>query len=136
MTTISRHPVYETGHAFIKNPWLIGFILENQMAKAVLHALPVCEYIEDDFVPRNTLLLVTYFSEKPKETYREILRVGTERIGDHTVGTTQVLPRANEKHWFDSFEIIINNHDPCDHLRRLHDPYVFGRIYERRRRVW
>lgn len=83
-----------------QDPYVIGFALEQHIAKVVLHVLPICEYIEDDFVPAHLLYLFTYFSETPKETF-EVINIEAVRRFGHFADSLEVFPRTREKHWYD-----------------------------------
>ena len=82
-------------------PYVVGFALEQKIAKVVLHLLPICEDIETDFVPAHLLYLFTYFSETPKETYAVINKEAIRRFG-HSADSLEVFPSpSKEKHWHD-----------------------------------
>lgn len=83
-----------------RQPTVVGFALEQGFAKTVIHALPVCVPVKNQFKPKYTLFIISYYSEKPKETYSAIQDVALDR-SEAISNTLFVLPNLDEKHWFD-----------------------------------
>jgi len=84
-----------------QKPMVLGFVLKNQMAKAVLHVLPICEYTRGDFIPAHLLYLITHFSEQPETAHRAIHEVGMSRAGDDGWPTlTRTANYGEEGRWF------------------------------------
>jgi hypothetical protein len=83
-----------------RQPTVVGFALEQGLAKAVIHALPICEPVKYEFRPKYTLFIISYYSEKPEEAYSAIKRAAIHRSEAISV-TLLVLPELHEKHWFD-----------------------------------
>ncbi|MBU0511807.1 MAG: hypothetical protein KJ638_08930, partial [Chloroflexi bacterium] len=82
-------------------PMVMGFILENQLAKAVLHVLPICEYTAGDFVPAHLLYIITYFSEQPEDTQAALEEMAYSRAGEDGWPTlTTFLPYGEQKKWY------------------------------------
>ncbi len=90
-----RKPAFEP-----MSPYLAGVILEQALALAVIHALPICEFIDDDFVPRHTVFLITYFSEQPERALDEFDYHGAQRY-DAPATSYAIPPYGNELHWMD-----------------------------------
>jgi hypothetical protein len=61
-------------------PYLYGILLEQSKAEAVVHALPVCDYVNGQYVSSHTLYMLTYFSESGKSTYQEIKIIAINRV--------------------------------------------------------
>ena len=82
-------------------PYVYGYLLEQNMAQAVIHALPVCEYIDNRYVPVHTLFMMTYFSETAEEVYQSIGHTAIERMPAPESSTWLIVPRIykNEDHW-------------------------------------
>ena len=83
-----------------RQPTVVGFALEQDLAKVVIHALPVCEPVNNQFKPKYTLFIMSYYSEKPEEAYSAIEDEALNRT-DAISNTLFVLPNLDEKHWFD-----------------------------------
>lgn len=56
-----------TGEVPYLTPW---FFPADLVSWAVLHALPICRVMNEDFSPSYTAFSLTYFSEDPKEVLR------------------------------------------------------------------
>ena len=82
-------------------PYVYGYLLEENKAQAVIHALPVCEYIDNRYVPVHTLFMMTYFSETAEEVYQSIGHTAIERMPAPESSTWLVVPRIGkgEDHW-------------------------------------
>jgi len=83
-------------------PYVYGLILEQYSTKSVIHALPVCEYVENQYVPRHTLFMITYFSESAKATYDAIGYHAVDRQDSPESNTWEIYPIKgnNEDHWY------------------------------------
>ncbi len=96
---------YRDENYFLKSkPYVIGMILEKQMAKAVLHVLPICEDIENDYVPSHLLFIITYFSEVPDQAWKIVLKEKVDRVfidGDNFYTPTELIPERSEQYWYD-----------------------------------
>lgn len=85
-------------------PYVNGWALEKGYVKAVVHALPLCEWTGERFEPFHNLFVVSYFSEDAK-TAR--MKIGSEAIdrmtGEVEANTYLMYPRKNkrEEHWYD-----------------------------------
>ncbi|MBI4759812.1 MAG: hypothetical protein ACOYYF_07870 [Chloroflexota bacterium] len=83
-----------------RQPTVVGFALEQRLAQAVIHTLPVCEPVNNEFQPKYTLFIISYYSEKPDEAYSAIKREAIRR-SEAISATLLVLPEPHEIHWFD-----------------------------------
>jgi len=84
-----------------QRPLVLGFILENRVAKAVLHVLPICEYIKGDFVPAHLLYIISYFSEQPEVTHTALEKEAQSRAGEDGFPSLEnYMPSGDTKHWF------------------------------------
>jgi hypothetical protein len=54
-------------------PYVIGHLLEKDLALGVIHALPICNIYENEFVPENSLYFISYFSEQPQKVKDAII---------------------------------------------------------------
>lgn len=83
-------------------PYVYGLLLEENVAKAVVHTLPVCDYVAGEYTPLHTLYMLTYFSENGKSTYEYIGHLAIERARATEANTWLILPRIdkNEDHWW------------------------------------
>jgi len=82
-----------------RQPTVVGFALEQGLAKTVIHALPVCEPTKYEFRPKYTLFIISYYSQKPAEAYSAIEDEALNR-SELITNTLLVLPNLQEKHWF------------------------------------
>lgn len=79
-------------------PHVIGHILEDNSSLAVMHALPMCRPENGQFVPRYTLYLMTYFSEKP-HVLREVTGYNATFFEEST--GAYLVPPEDCHHWWD-----------------------------------
>ena len=84
-------------------PYVYGVLLEQNKAQAVIHALPICDFVENQYVPLHTLYMFTYFSENGRSTYQDIKTLAINRIRATEATTWLITPHAgqNEDHWYD-----------------------------------
>jgi hypothetical protein len=81
-------------------PFVFGLLL-NQ-SRAVIHALPICQIENNDFVPRFTLFLMSYFSEQPQKTYHSMVVAASAVSGAEGYATNFRVPVPNrEEDWWD-----------------------------------
>ncbi len=59
----------ETGEVPVVTPWLLPDDIESYV---VLHALPICRIENNQFAPRYTVFVLTYFSQNPPEVLRRV----------------------------------------------------------------
>ena len=81
-------------------PYVAGLILEKGLAKAVIHALPICEWVDNEFVPRHAVFFFSYFSKQRKTALEEFSYHGASRFG-HAAQSYAIPPRPEEQHWMD-----------------------------------
>ena len=81
-------------------PHVIGHILEDNSSLAVIHALPICRPIGDQFIPSYTLYMLSYFAEQPKTVFRNVTDYN---VAFHEGGTTSayIVPPEDCQHWWD-----------------------------------
>lgn len=119
-----------TGIGTRTTPYVIGHLLENGRCLAVMHTLPVCEIEDNSFVPRYTLLIISYFSEQPKEAIQEVERFNMNwyNLGESTL----YLPLqfggkywADLSHWVAKGQLYwVDGNDPELNIR-THDVTAF-----------
>jgi len=83
-------------------PYVYGVLLEQNKAQAVIHALPICDYVDKQYVPLHTLYMFTYFSENGKSTYQDIGTVAIRRVRATEAATWLIVPhiKKSEDHWY------------------------------------
>lgn len=79
-------------------PHVIGHILENNSSLAVMHALPMCRPENGQFVPRYTLYLITYFSEK-RGILQDVTAYNAPFFSEST--GAYIVPPEDCQHWWD-----------------------------------
>lgn len=94
-------------------PHVIGYLLEEGTCLAVIHALPVCRIEGERFVPRYTMFMVSYFSQKRPEDIRK-----------------QVVYRANlHFSWSVPVDIFAQPPDGTEHWWNLREWVAKGLLY-------
>jgi len=85
-----------------RQPYVYGLLLEQNKVKAVIHGLPVCDYVGQQSVPLHTLYMFTYFSQNGKLTYQDIGTLAINRMRATEANTWLLLPHMgwNEDHWY------------------------------------
>jgi hypothetical protein len=84
-----------------EKPHVIGYLLENKVALAVIHALPICRIEDSRFVPRYTLFMITYFSENPGKTYESMKDYNRRYTDEPYTPFPFEEPSYDEQHWWD-----------------------------------
>lgn len=81
-------------------PHVIGHILEDNSSLAVIHALPICRPITNEFRPSYTLYMLSYFADQPNKVFRKVTDYNVEF---HEGGTTSayIVPPNDCQHWWD-----------------------------------
>lgn len=112
-------------------PFVVGFLLKRRNCKAVIHALPVCQIENNEFVPRFTMFLATYFSTQPEATYRELVGWASTFPGAEGYATDFRMPSDKDENWWDLNYWVkrdslywVDANDPELPIR-THDPDAF-----------
>jgi len=85
-------------------PYVNGWALEKGYVKAVIHALPLCEWTGERFEPLHNLFMISYFSEDEDTARMKISSEAIHRMtGEVEAKTYLMYPRKNngEEHWRD-----------------------------------
>ncbi|NJO07337.1 MAG: hypothetical protein HC876_18490 [Chloroflexaceae bacterium] len=67
---INLHGTLPVESSFARNSFDVPFVLpyflpDDMPASAVMHSLPICSLIGDQFIPRYTVYTITYYAEEP-----------------------------------------------------------------------
>ena len=120
-------------------PFVLGFLAtKRRKCRAVIHALPVCQLENNDFVPRFTMFLMTYFSSQPEATYHEM--VVWASTGPGADGYLNYFRLPDEEDWWDLRRRVaegslywVNANDPeLGILTREVDGFPYGNITGRK----
>lgn len=81
--------------------YVVGHLLESGAALAVLHALPVCSILENEFVPSYTLYIVSYFSHQPRKVFETIHRFNSKYYSWEASATLYLPSGLGQPNWMD-----------------------------------
>ncbi|MCC6603507.1 MAG: hypothetical protein IT327_09875 [Anaerolineae bacterium] len=92
-------PKEASGQFCSEVPHIIGHLLENHQCQAVIHALPICRIESDEFVPRYTLFIISYFSEQPQKAYDSVIAFNAKYV-EPGVAWPFIAPPEGYEHWW------------------------------------
>jgi hypothetical protein len=114
-------------------PHVIGHLLESDRCLAVIHALPICRIEDQAFVPRYTLFMVSYFSERPEEAYDAVIKFSVDYV-EPGVAWVFIPPPNSCEHWWHLGQWVstgqlfwVDGNDPALGIR-THDISAFPYI--------
>ena len=83
------------------SPYVIGHLIQADLSLAVMHALPICRIENNDFIPRYTLFMISYFSEYPQEVVRAVQAYNSRWYSLEASGTLYLPLQFGRKYWAD-----------------------------------
>lgn len=82
-------------------PHVIGYVLEEGLAQAVIHAVPICRIEQEQFIPAYTAFLVTYFArQNPKQVRERVIKFNIDYV-EAGLAIEIINPPEGYEHWYD-----------------------------------